>query len=98
MGGFENGPSRLDQMEQPGTGHFTQHRTGIEGEACGQLGSALAIEGSPRVEVVGAIQDPAHQVPFRQTKRVVADGIEHAPIVLAFGPCPRGAGRAVSKL
>lgn len=98
MGGFENGPSRLDQMEQPGTGHFTQHRTGVERKPCGQLGSALAIEGAPRVEIVGAVQDPPHHVPFGQTKRVIAYGIEHAAIPLAFGPCPRGTGRPVPKL
>jgi hypothetical protein len=85
-------------MEQPGAGNFTQHRAWIGREASRQFSSALAIERTSRLEVVGAVQDSADHVPLRQAHRVIADRVEHAAIVLAFGPRPRSTGGPMSEL
>ena len=93
--GLKEGPAGSDHMRKARPGHGAQHPAGIGRELLGQLGALLPVEGTSRFEIIGAVQDPPDHVPLGEPEGMIAHGIEHAAVRLAFGPRMCGAGGAV---
>jgi hypothetical protein len=85
-------------VEETSASDLTKDTSWIPGKTVGQVGPMLPVKRPAGIQVIGAVEYPANHVPLSQAKRVIADGVEHAPIILSLRSRPTGAGRPVSEL
>jgi hypothetical protein len=98
MGGIENGPSGFDYVEETRASDLPEDTSWIAGKAVGQLGPILPVERPAGIQVIGTVEYPADHVPLSESERVIANSVEHAPIILSLRSRSGRAGRPVPKL
>jgi hypothetical protein len=82
-------------VEDPGARNLAQHASRVRGQALGQRATCFTIECPLWVEKIRTIEDSSYHVPFRETNRVIPDGVENSAVDLSFCFCMGSAGRSV---
>jgi len=85
-------------MKETSACDFPEDSSWIAGKAVGKFGPVLPVKEPAGIQVIGAVEYAADHIPLSQPERVIANGIEHAPIILALRPRSGRAGRPVPEL